>query len=99
MLPSCFDCNAVSPEKIETQNLPPADEKSASPSTYFKTMRLEAAVGTKIYLLCRPQPTLSNDGARARAPIRILVRSSSQIRHKSDSIQLAVLLQRDRKEN
>jgi hypothetical protein len=42
---------------------------------------------------------MRNDGARLLASVNFFVRSSSQIRHKSDSIQLALRLQRDRKEN
>jgi hypothetical protein len=40
-----------------------------------------------------------NDGAGSLASVNLLIRSSSRNRHKSDSIQLAVSLQRDRKEN
>src|SRR5882757_3246527 len=42
---------------------------------------------------------MGNDGARLRSSVKLFFQSSSRIRHKSDSIQLTVGLQRDRKEN
>src|SRR5438270_11668689 len=42
---------------------------------------------------------MGNDGWRVRSSVKLFFQSSSRIRHKSDSIQLTVGLQRDRKEN
>jgi hypothetical protein len=42
---------------------------------------------------------MGNDRARLRSSVKLFFQSSSRIRHKSDSIQLTVGLQRDRKEN
>jgi hypothetical protein len=42
---------------------------------------------------------MGNDGARLCSSVKLFFQSSSWIRHKSDSIQLTVGLQRDRKEN